>query len=260
MLQKQAVWGDNMHFKPVPFYSKAIFQKIFFSRDRRVMLSFKPLVQLIITKEKSSDLPAISNVRVAAFTENLPFIGIKARMKLLNYLYNEGTSQYQRKYVIDKIAEQDMAGLAKQGASKVIDAIIIAALGLKADNVENDHILNSVLHYPFFWFSQQDGFLANRDYQCVLIAASKYVLGELPDLAALGAYHEQAQKEKIFRALSHCLGVGGPASFKELATVYTQHSNDKKGLVEFSDLVLLISSKEEMHTKTNQWWMQYCKE
>ena len=246
-----------MQFKPVPFYSKALVQKVFFSRARQENLARKPLVQLLIKNEKSSDLNAIANVKVAAFAENLLFIGMKTRMKLLNYLYNEDTSQNQRKYVINTIAEQNMAELSKQGFSKAADAVISAAL-----DARTDEDVNNLLYYTFYYFlGAQKGMLKNKNYKESIIAASKYAPEVLRYVTRLCAgKHNQENKLKIFKALSHSLHLGGPASFKELANVYAQYNNDDKGLVEFSDLVLLVTTKEEMHTKTNQWWMQYCKD
>jgi|GEM_PF-6306551 len=246
-----------MQFKPVPFYSKAIFQKIFLAKGRRVALARKPIEEFTREKEKSEKQYKFE-AKFGKFAENSQFIGMAARRHLFNYLLSEGTSQYQRKYVIDKIAEQDMAGLAKQGLSKVVDAIVMAAISAKTADAQYDHKVNGILHYPFFWFSQQRGFLVNKDYQRVLIAAGKYAPGDLHHLSALGAYQEKAQKEKIFSALSKCLRLGGPASFKMLVGVYAYLSDDPRTLDAFSDVVLLAGNKGEMHGVASIWWNNYC--
>ena len=242
-----------MQYKALPFYSKAIFQKAFFSRAKREELARKPLVELIIKNAKLSDIPEIANVKVASFAYNLAFIGMAVRRKVLNYLYNDSTSQYQRKYVINKIAEYNMKELSKQGFSKAADAIIVAALGAKTD-----HDVQAALHYPIFSLYEQKDILGNRDYQAAVIAASKYAPESVRCVVSLGAYQELGLKNKIFKSLSHALQLGGHASFKMLAEVYANHINDNRALGAFSDVVLLVRNEGEMHAVAAKWWNHYC--
>ncbi|MCX6771848.1 MAG: hypothetical protein NTX79_07370 [Candidatus Micrarchaeota archaeon] len=174
-----------MQFKAFPFYSKAIIQNIFLKREKRVALARKAIEPFTREKEKAEKEYKFK-AEFAKFAENLQFLGMVARMKVLNYLLNDGISQYQRKYVINKIAEYDMVNLAKQGFSKAANAIITTALDAK-----NDEDVKFLLHYPIFSLFEQEDLLGSKDYQAATIAACKFAPDTLLSVLRLGAYHEK---------------------------------------------------------------------